>query len=79
MFYVKKNKDGYSIKVTVLYWYTGRDSNPQPSEPESDALSIEPPVHVLNSLLIIARFPRFVKGDFEKTPLSFPLLSGKLL
>ena len=23
--------------------YTGRDSNPQPSEPESDALSIEPP------------------------------------
>ena len=39
------NKDGYSIKVTVLYWHTGRDSNPQPSEPESDALSIEPPVH----------------------------------
>ena len=30
----------------VFYWYTGRDSNPQPSEPESDALSIEPPVHL---------------------------------
>ena len=28
------------------FWYTGRDSNPQPSEPESDALSIEPPVHL---------------------------------
>ena len=32
-----------------LFWYTGRDSNPQPSEPESDALSIEPPVHLLFS------------------------------
>ena len=27
-------------------WHTGRDSNPQPSEPESDALSIEPPVRL---------------------------------
>lgn len=26
-------------------WYAGRDSNPQPSEPESDALSIEPLAH----------------------------------
>ena len=33
----------------LLFWYTGRDSNPQPSEPESDALSIEPPVHLLFS------------------------------
>ena len=31
----------------LLFWYTGRDSNPQPSEPESDALSIEPPVRFL--------------------------------
>ena len=31
----------------IFVWYTGRDSNPQPSEPESDALSIEPPVHAL--------------------------------
>ena len=53
-----------SIIHSVFYWYTGRDSNPQPSEPESDALSIEPPVHLLNSLLIIARFPLFVKGGF---------------
>ena len=29
------------------FWYAGRDSNPQPSEPESDALSIEPPAHFL--------------------------------
>ena len=25
-----------------LIWHARRDSNPQPSEPESDALSIEP-------------------------------------
>ena len=46
---------------SVFYWYTGRDSNPQPSEPESDALSIEPPVHLPDSLYIIASFVRFVK------------------
>ena len=63
---MQKNKDGYSIKITVLIWYTGRDSNPQPSEPESDALSIEPPVHRFNSLNIIARFPGFVKRQFAK-------------
>ena len=40
----------------LLFWYTGRDSNPQPSEPESDALSIEPPVHLPDSLNIIAGF-----------------------
>ena len=34
-------------KTISSFWYTGRDSNPQPSEPESDALSIEPPVHAL--------------------------------
>ena len=49
-----------------MFWYTGRDSNPQPSEPESDALSIEPPVHLLYSLTIIASFERFVKGGFLK-------------
>ena len=27
------------------FWYARRDSNPQPSEPESDALSIEPLAH----------------------------------
>ena len=35
------------MRMTRFSWYTGRDSNPQPSEPESDALSIEPPVHIL--------------------------------
>ncbi len=45
-----------------LFWYAGRDSNPQPSEPESDALSIEPPAHLLYSLAIIAKEIRFVKG-----------------
>ena len=44
------------------FWYTGRDSNPQPSEPESDALSIEPPVHLLDSQDIIADKTGFVKG-----------------
>ena len=50
----------------IHLWYTGRDSNPQPSEPESDALSIEPPVHSLNSLAIITVFSHFVKGCTEK-------------
>ena len=45
----------------TIFWYTGRDSNPQPSEPESDALSIEPPVH---SQAIISRFFSFVKRAF---------------
>ena len=48
-----------------MFWYTGRDSNPQPSEPESDALSIEPPVHLHYSLVIIASFWEFVKGKNE--------------
>ena len=48
--------------VSLLFvWYTGRDSNPQPSEPESDALSIEPPVRLLYSPVIIAGFLLFVK------------------
>ena len=34
------------------FWYAGRDSNPQPSEPESDALSIEPPAHILIARLL---------------------------
>ena len=50
--------DGY-----LVFWYTGRDSNPQPSEPESDALSIEPPVRLLYSGSIISGFWDFVKGN----------------
>ena len=46
----------------LVFWYAGRDSNPQPSEPESDALSIEPPAHLLHSQAIIAVFLAFVKG-----------------
>ena len=36
----------------LAFWYAGRDSNPQPSEPESDALSIEPPAHALTAKLL---------------------------
>ena len=57
--------------VSSLFWYTGRDSNPQPSEPESDALSIEPPVHRFNSLNIIASFQGFVKRNFALFYFSF--------
>ena len=39
---IRKKVHANSIKVSVDIWYAGRDSNPQPSEPESDALSIEP-------------------------------------
>ena len=52
-------------------WHARRDSNPQPSEPESDALSIEPLARF--SLDIIAVFSRFVKRETEKI---FP--AGKL-
>ena len=52
--------------ASPLFWYAGRDSNPQPSEPESDALSIEPPAHLLYSLDIIAGFFPFVKRLAEK-------------
>ena len=41
-----KQKNRYSNEY-LFFWYAGRDSNPQPSEPESDALSIEPPARVL--------------------------------
>ena len=52
-------------KAISSFWYTGRDSNPQPSEPESDALTIEPPVHLLESHAIIPIFSPFVKGNSE--------------
>ena len=42
----------------LFFWYTGRDSNPQPSEPESDALSIEPPVHCLTAQILYQAFLR---------------------
>lgn len=57
--------------VFPIFWYARRDSNPQPSEPESDALSIEPLARF--SLDIIAVFSRFVKRETEKI---FP--AGKL-
>ena len=61
---VLKNADTHlGIRI---FWYTGRDSNPQPSEPESDALSIEPPVRLLHSLDIIAGFSPFVKRRYKK-------------
>ena len=37
-------KEEIPFGISSFIWYTGRDSNPQPSEPDSDALSIEPPV-----------------------------------
>ena len=55
------------------FWYAGRDSNPQPSEPESDALSIEPPAHLLYSLDIIAGIFPFVKRETEIFPQTPPI------
>ena len=49
----------------IHLWYTGRDSNPQPSEPESDALSIEPPVHFLMPKYYSILFD-VCKGESEK-------------
>ena len=62
--------------ILSFIWYAGRDSNPQPSEPESDALSIEPPAH-LYSQAIIATFPPFVKGQIPKNSDPSPLSSEK--
>ena len=71
--------DTLGIKIGVQLWYTGRDSNPQPSEPESDALSIEPPVHLLDSLCIIAGFSLFVKPIREIFSPKIPLSSAKVV
>ena len=59
----------YSQKSNIdkNHWYTGRDSNPQPSEPESDALSIEPPVHMPLQPKHYIRVSQFCKGvKFKK-------------
>ena len=48
-----KAKQKWEItNVISPFWHAGRDSNPQPSEPESDALSIEPPAHVQQTRLL---------------------------
>ena len=49
--------------ILFFIWYTGRDSNPQPSEPESDALSIEPPVRLIRPDYY-SRIPPVCKGGF---------------
>ena len=54
----------YSI-FTTWTWYARRDSNPQHSEPESDALSIELRAHIFDAYSI-AGFSFVVKGEFEK-------------
>ena len=58
-------------------WHARRDSNPHPSEPESDALSIEPLAHFIDSLCIIPTFFIFVKGCAEKYFLVFRPCSAK--
>ena len=65
--------------ASPLFWYTGRDSNPQPSEPESDALSIEPPVHLPISQVIITGLSLFVKRCFLLLSAPFPDNLGKRL
>ena len=64
---------------SLIFWYAGRDSNPQPSEPESDALSIEPPAHLFDSQLIIARFLPFVKRASSKNIRVFFRCFGKIV
>lgn len=58
-------RDEQSNRIYKNCWYARRDSNPQPSEPESDALSIEPLAHILFSGNIIADPNRFVKQNFR--------------
>lgn len=47
-------------------WYAGRDSNPQPSEPESDALSIEPPAHTFFAGIIIPHKNQNARANFAE-------------
>ena len=78
--WLKKQKRIPSTKSTrnsTPKWYARRDSNPQPSEPESDALSIEPLAHFIDSLCIIPTFFIFVKGCAEKYFLVFRPCSAK--
>ena len=63
-FFGKEYAKKRAIQRTTRFWYARRDSNPQPSEPESDALSIEPLAHILYSGNIIADSNRFVKQNF---------------
>ena len=61
-------KQGRHLFVSSLFWHAGRDSNPQPSEPESDALSIEPP----------ARLPKYYSKGRGKSKAFFAVL-GKII
>ena len=64
-----------SVQIRVI-WYARRDSNPQPSEPESDALSIEPLAPVL---IIIADVPKKVKSFSQKMPRQFATMRLSIL
>lgn len=66
-------------QTDVLLWHARRDSNPQPSEPESDALSITLLARVLfDCQIIIAKGRGNVKGNFhEFSPLFFGRTVGK--
>ena len=60
-------------QTDVLLWHARRDSNPQPSEPESDALSITLLAHVLfDCQVIIAKGRGIVKGNFHEFYEIFP-------
>ena len=60
-------------QTDVLLWHARRDSNPQPSEPESDALSITLLAHVLfDCQIIIAKGQGIVKGNFHEFYEIFP-------
>ena len=65
-------------KASLYFWYTGRDSNPQPSEPESDALSIEPPVHSFWKPEYYTTFFAVCKGGFWKILAAWEKMWGQL-
>lgn len=62
----KRFRSTRSTPKSTNKWYARRDSNPQPSEPESDALSIEPLAHInLNCKADYSRFSKFCKEVTE--------------
>ena len=65
-------------QTDVLLWHARRDLEPQPSEPESDALSITLLAHVLfDCQIIIAKGQGIVKGIFTNFTKFFPENCGE--
>ena len=62
-----KQKPCSHCAARLLFWYARRDSNPQPSEPESDALSNCATGASFNVLFYYSNLSAVCKGEFSHT------------